>query len=725
MDTAEPKTKKIKAKKIKAPKKPKIKVKRPPLKRRISFKISLIISTFLLISFTCLVTILTISIGHDSLKTYNELTSSVVARSSTALTYWLESYYKDLMAYTHSEQFLNSSIEGQRAFIEENPQMMGTDFAFVGVTGFDGIMYAENGIDADISFTENYKAIMYNGKIEYISDPSKAFFGDDWYFYASVATTNEQGNLTGLISGAIPVEIISNELERTELSKLGQVFIQDSTGTIIASPDEDMMFKNFANSSDEETGIVGYHDMIQDMLMGRTGHQYIRNKNTGENHITYYTPIYGTDWSLGLAIQDKVVLRSATINAFNIIGLTLLTGTILVIVIAIVLRKTTKPLIFVKDSIEDIASGDADLTKKLDIKIENEIGDVVNGFNQFVNKLHLIISQVKDSKNSMLDVDEKMHQSMGKTAQSIQVIIQNINNVADKITAQRSSVEETAGSVKQIAENIANLNKLIEEQSSGITVASSAIETMIENMTGISENTETMATAFVQLEQHIQNGIDKQNVVNQQIASIEEQSKMLFQANKTISKIASETNLLAMNAAIEAAHAGEAGRGFSVVADEIRKLSLSSTAQSKQIGHELQNIQESIKTVVSSSNEAQEAFTTVSANIADTDQLVKQIRSAMEQNQAGSGQITDALKMMNDSTTNVRTSSQEMSVDNRAILNQVSSLQLATNSIAESMNDMKMRAAEINENSHDLDETGNMMRKAMSDIGTQIDLFKV
>lgn len=200
---------------------------------------------------------------------------------------------------------------------------------------------------------------------------------------------------------------------------------------------------------------------------------------------------------------------------------------------------------------------------------------------------------------------------------------------------------------------------------------------------------------------------------------------MLMEANKVISKIASETNLLAMNASIEAAHAGDAGRGFSVVADEIHNLSESSSRQSKQIRDELQKIQNSIENVVVSSAEAKNSFQSVTKKIHETDQLVQQIKGAMEESEIGSHQITDALKMMNDSTSDVRVSSGNMSAGNQIILDQVKKLQLATEEIKSSMIEMTTSANQISGNGTTLSDISKAMQDSILKIGSQIDLFHV
>jgi methyl-accepting chemotaxis protein len=180
-----------------------------------------------------------------------------------------------------------------------------------------------------------------------------------------------------------------------------------------------------------------------------------------------------------------------------------------------------------------------------------------------------------------------------------------------------------------------------------------------------------------------------------------------------------------MNAAIEAAHAGEAGRGFSVVADEIRKLSETSTVQSKTIGEQLKKIKNSINSVVTESGASSEAFESVSGKINETNTLVVQIKGAMAEQLSGSKQINEALHIMNDSTSEVRSASSEMSEGQKAILEEVRHLQEATAAMKDRIAEMSQGAQKINGTGKTLKSISSDVEEAINRIGSQIDQFQV
>jgi len=695
------------------------------IKKTMAFKFAVVLFIFLAISFSALAIILTKSITKDNIDTYTTFSTSLAERTSEGLSYWIESYLKDFGIFTKSYAFTSGNFKTACNYLKDNKKLIDPNFDFMGFANQDGLMYDSTGNYTDVSHEPFFTEIQTNGKSSYISDPYPSPDGIGYIFYISAPVNNTNNSFWGVMVGALALSKINYQISQSSFSQTSYTFALDSKGNIIAHPDSQKIMQNYYTLGDEQSGFKGYTQMAQNMLLSQTGSTIIEDTSTHTTNYVFYCPINHTNWSLAIVMNEHEINSTARKSAFQIGYISTVIAIILLVVTLVYMTLMVHPLIKLKDSIIEIASGDADLTKRIEVKTKDEVGQVVMGFNTFTENLHHIISRIKESKNKLAVVDVDMVSTAEATGSSIEQIISNINSVSSKIVMQSQSVEETVSKVNQIADNIESLNELIENQSSGVTQASAAIEQMLGNITSVTRSTEHMVKSFDELESDTNTGITKQNSVNEQIQLIQEQSQILMEANKIISKIANETNLLAMNASIEAAHAGNAGRGFSVVADEIHVLSENSSTQSKKIKDELQKIQSSIEDVVKSSAEAKFAFQSVTQKIHETDQLVQQIKGAMEESEIGSRQITDALKMMNDSTSDVRTASKQMSDGNQGILDQVEKLQTATKEIKDSVAQMTTSANEINQNGQTLTDISKTMQDSISKIGSQIDLFNV
>jgi methyl-accepting chemotaxis protein len=478
------------------------------------------------------------------------------------------------------------------------------------------------------------------------------------------------------------------------------------------------------------TGTRIDNKQVLSQVLGKGEPLRLSNVIGGKKYRSIYIPHKNPDGEVvGMLFMAKNqhVITAAIEQTLKLVIPSLLIMLVVISILTTIIVRfvVVKPVLNVRDNLLKIASGKADLTQRIETKSKDEVGEVVGGFNAFVERLQGIIQIVKNQDKELEAGGENMGAISQDTASAITQIIANIKSIHQQIESQGQSVNQTAGAVNEISSNIDSLNKMIEGQTSGITQASAAVEEMIGNISSVNQNVERMANSFEELNQNADIGFKKQQDVNEKIQQIETQSAMLEDANQAIANIAAQTNLLAMNAAIEAAHAGDAGKGFSVVADEIRKLSETSTGQSKTIGEQLAKIKESISSVVAASDESAQALTVVADKIRDTDQLVIQIRTAMEEQTEGSRQISEALKNMNDGSIEVRNASEEMTEGNKLILNEVRLLQDATLAMKGSMEEMSQGAEKINETGAALNDVTSTLKESIYKIGQEINNFTV
>ena len=450
----------------------------------------------------------------------------------------------------------------------------------------------------------------------------------------------------------------------------------------------------------------------------------------GEPYIAYYFPVNDSDGrylttifvAKPFSVTTNILLSIFTVLAFVIV---IFTVGMIILFVAAISSLIKRPVKRVTDAIYNLSSGEADLTMRLPIKGNNEFTTLSVGVNKFIELLHDIIKDLAKSNDELRAASLELGTNAQQAASATAEILANIESVRKQSQNQSGAVDNTSSVLNYQSKNVGSLATVIEKQNAGISESSVAIEEMLGNISSVTNSVRKMSSNFKDLNLTVQDGRDKLNNVDKQINQIAEQSNMLIQANQMISQIASQTNLLAMNAAIEAAHAGDAGKGFSVVADEIRKLSETSSNQTKRIREELKKIKESIANVVEASEESRIAFNSVTDKITETDQVIQQIRAAMEEQNTGSRQISQALHVMNDSTSEVRVASAEMAAGNKAILDEIQHLQNATMAIKDSVQEMELGAQQINENGASLSEVTNAVNDSIVQISEQIGQFKV
>ena len=325
----------------------------------------------------------------------------------------------------------------------------------------------------------------------------------------------------------------------------------------------------------------------------------------------------------------------------------------------------------------------------------DEIGDVVRALDGMAGNLTDQMRTIRTSVDELAAVGTTLQESMTRADDSIAEVGKAAEVVSRHVVSQSAGVEETAATVRSMTGTIEGLDKEIERQAASVSSSSSSIEQMVGNIRSVAGGIERLGASFGELMSASEEGGVKLEGVSGVVADISAQSEKLREANAVVAGIAAKTNLLAMNAAIEAAHAGDAGRGFAVVADEIRGLAESASKQSKEISRDIGDIRKSIEGAVTSSEAARKAFGAVTDLLGTVGALEREINASLEEQREGSRLALEGLAAINEVTAKVRSGSLELRDGSKAIGVEMGELERATQSLKEAAEGIARSVAAI------------------------------
>jgi methyl-accepting chemotaxis protein len=373
----------------------------------------------------------------------------------------------------------------------------------------------------------------------------------------------------------------------------------------------------------------------------------------------------------------------------------------------------------------DRISADWNLTHRLEIKRKDETGTLANFFNLTFDKISGLVKSIKDKTFNLSDTGDELTATMNETSQSINKIDDNIQAMRGVVLSQADEVNSSAKSMERIMKGLDGLNDNITRQANMVSQSSSAIEQMLTNIHSVTETLVRNSGNIVSLAESSEAGRKDLQKVSEDIKEIARESEGLLEINSVMQNIASQTNLLAMNAAIEAAHAGESGQGFAVVADEIRKLAVNSGNQSKTISAVLKKIKMSIDTITKSTSIVLERFGIMGQEVEKVSNQVGQIRNAMQDQEVGSHQILDAVTQLNSVSGEVKGASSEMINITREVMKQSNNLKRISGEVAGGMDDMTRNAEVITEAVKRVMEISQENKENIDNLSMDIALFKV
>jgi len=449
---------------------------------------------------------------------------------------------------------------------------------------------------------------------------------------------------------------------------------------------------------------------------------------TDINHLQVYTKTFTLNnkvWKVIATVEkDEVQEISRRLQRESLIG-GIAIAFILMILELFIIRTIIVKFSAIKKNIDDLNTGDKDLTKRLTIYHNNEISQVKKSVNTFVNTVHETVREIGNANDDLKDTFENVKKQLDETRTQMNNITNEIQAATTTLEAEDKSVTGTSDLVAQISSNITTLNQMIDSQVDSITQASAGIEQMIGNIQSISGSVDKMAGEFTELNAATAEGIEKNRIVNELLNSVLAQSKTLQDTNMVIASISSQTNLLSMNAMIESAHAGEAGKGFAVVAEEIRKLADTSATQSKSIGENLKLIAQNIQKVVESADLSKASFEVVSDKTNNTSELVYSIKKATEEQSEGSKHLLETLSKMNNISVSVQRSSKKIGDRALSVLDAIAGLKESSKNMAQNFNKIVSTTEVTQETTKNLNKLTEDMTEAVNNISERIDEFKV
>ena len=590
-----------------------------------------------------------------------------------------------------------------------------------GISGLDGMLYRTDNTVERISNTDWFQSAR-KGKYV-ITEPAQSSSDRRYIFIVAIPVRDLQGKITGVINATVLGDALSNLISDIIVGETGTAYLVSSSGTILGNRRPEILYKSIYSE------IIGSDTSVfaQFLKQSLASHKSSVNVSEikGTQSISAVASMRYADWTLLLTAPVSEFMAE---NVSNLIKTFILIALIqLVVAIALgfyIARNITRPVNHVIAALRNIAHGEGDLTIELPASGKDETSVLSAYFNQTIAKLRNSIQKVGTDSREMESVGSDLESNMMSVSQVVSNITAGIDDLKKRFVEQEESVSGTAAAIEHIITTLRLLDESIGKQAAMVDESSASFDKMSHSIDTVGENVVETREVIRNLSAATNDGRETLVKANEVSQRISEASGDLIEAGAVIENIASQTNLLAMNAAIEAAHAGEAGKGFAVVASEIRKLAEESSTQGKKISITLKNLSVEIDTLASAAAGAVEKFNIISSYSKGLSTSIEGVVQAMDEQEENGKIIWGIINDVTGVTNEVKSGSGDMLADGEKVVSATKRLDDLTRILRENIEDIASQTELINEAAQESLEIAVKNKQSIDGLVLEVGKFK-